>query len=201
MKTSQTIEKISPDVIKAHAEMKEVKKNAENPFTKSEYADLEAVLKVIRPILAKNKLALIQFPSFEGENVGVVSRLLHESGEWFEETTSVGKLIADPQKVGSAITYLRRYSAMAICGIAPEDDDASQSEFAKKNKKKTGLPGGAQSEKSMEAVVRGMPIKITAKFQRLKISDWTERYRLYKSCGGDVEKLSSLLDKKMQEEG
>ena len=83
MKTSPTIEKISPDVIKAHAEMKEVKKNAENPFTKSEYADLEAVLKVIRPILAKNKLALIQFPSFEGENVGVVSRLLHESGEWF----------------------------------------------------------------------------------------------------------------------
>ena len=122
-------------------------------------------------------------------------------GNGSEETTSVGKLIADPQKVGSAITHLRRYSAMAICGIAPEDDDASQSEFAKKNKKKTGLPGGAQSEKSMEAVVRGMPIKITAKFQRLKITDWTERYRLYKSCGGDVEKLSSLLDKKMQEEG
>jgi hypothetical protein len=200
MKTSESILEISAALIQAHAEMKEVKKNAENPFTKSEYADLKAVLEVIRPILSAHGLALVQFPSFRDGCVYLVSRLIHSSGQWFEEEASAGALAPDPQKAGSAITYLRRYSAMAICGIASEDDDASQSEFAKRKKPKgqAVAPAREVTEKSMEAIIKGLPFDIREGLKFAGIFGVVEAHQLYRIAKGDLVVMEKLITEKIK---
>lgn len=195
MRTSETIGEITKALITAHSEMKEVERNSVNPFTKSEYADLEAVLAVVRPILAENKLALMQSPTYRDGVVYVTSRLLHESGEWMEDDASAGALPADPQKAGAAITYLRRYAAMAICGIAPKDDDANPGPNKKKKGQRTE---GAQTEKSMEAVVKAFPADVKALFKAAKVWNWTDQYRAYKQVEGDMDALKQLLNEKIK---
>lgn len=71
---------------------------------------------------AAEDLAIIQFALTEGSMVGVETAILHKSGQWISgEMTVPAK--QDAQGFGSAITYARRYSALAAAGLAPEDDD------------------------------------------------------------------------------
>ncbi len=93
---------------------------------RSKYADLGACLEAVEDALLDNGIALYQ-ETFEVETgVTVETVLLHESGE----SIRCGKLHVpaskqDPQGYGSALTYARRYSLCAACGIAPEDDDGN----------------------------------------------------------------------------
>ena len=101
-------------------------KTATNPFFKSKYADLSACVEAVIDSLHANDIALIQTCSESETGVVVETRFLHESGEMLD----CGKLHVpaqknDPQGYGSALTYARRYSLMAACGIAPEDDDGN----------------------------------------------------------------------------
>lgn len=114
---------------KAQAEMGEVVKGATNPAFKSKYADLASVMGAIMPALSKNGLALIQSPSFDGENVVIETMIAHTSGQWMRSTLRLKPTKFDPQGVGSAITYGRRYAAMALTGVAPEDDDGNAASF------------------------------------------------------------------------
>ena len=91
------------------------------------YADLADTVSAVQPILKANGLAVSQFPGFDGEHHTLATRLMHESGEWLEDTMMLflGKL--DPQGHGSAITYAKRYAYCAALGIvADEDDDGSR---------------------------------------------------------------------------
>jgi len=99
-------------------------KSSQNPHFKSRYADLSACVEAVIEALNANGIALIQrtLPCESGVTVETV--FLHTSGE----TLSSGPLHVPAQKqdaqgYGSALTYARRYSLMAACGIAPEDDD------------------------------------------------------------------------------
>lgn len=121
---SDTIKDLATAMAKAQAEMENATKNAANPHFKSRYADLAEVLNTVRPVFAKFGLSLIQFPTFSDGVAHVETLLMHESGEWISETISAPVSKQDAQGVGSAITYLRRYSAAAVAGIAQEDDDA-----------------------------------------------------------------------------
>lgn len=87
------------------------------------YADLSEIIDHVRPTLAKHKLAYVQMPIIHenGKNV-LHTRLMHESGQFFESTYPLPSQAA-AQEMGSAITYARRYSLCAILGIAAEDDD------------------------------------------------------------------------------
>lgn len=91
-----------------------------------QYADLSDMLDVVRPVLAKHGLALVQPVEREGRGMVVVSTwLLHSSGHllrWTFEVSGEGS----PQAIGSAITYGRRYCAQAALGIAADDDDDGQ---------------------------------------------------------------------------
>jgi len=99
--------------------------NATNAFFKSKYADLAECLNTVRPVFSKHGLSLSQFPSFENGIASVESILMHNSGEWISNVASAPVSKQDAQGVGSATTYLRRYSLAAIAGIAQEDDDAN----------------------------------------------------------------------------
>lgn len=92
------------------------------------YASLDAVVDVIRGPLADNGLSFIQFPSVQitetGTNVSLTTRLFHKSGEYIESDPLTLR-VADslPQTVGSGITYARRYSLVALVGVAFDTDD------------------------------------------------------------------------------
>ena len=126
MKKSESIDKLAAALCKAQAEMGGAVKDAKNPFFKSSYADLTSVIKAIKEPFANNGLSYSQFPvtSEGGGGVGVVTVLLHSSGQWLESEFYLPLAKKDPQGGGSAITYARRYALQAMAGIPTADDDA-----------------------------------------------------------------------------
>lgn len=95
------------------------------------YATLGAVLDLARPALGAAGLSLCQMPvNGDGNNIGVVTVLGHKSGQWIESTVFVAPREFTAQGAGSVITYLRRYAAMAMIGLAPEDDDGNEASIA-----------------------------------------------------------------------
>jgi hypothetical protein len=123
---SETIGELAGALAMAQGEMENATKSAVNPFFKSKYADLAAVLNVVRPALAKHDISVIQLPSFDEGQVSVETVLAHKSGEWISVVFSApsgGK--TDIQSIGSIISYVRRYSMSSVCGIAQEDDDGN----------------------------------------------------------------------------
>ena len=125
MQTSEQINELATALAKAQGQMGAAKKDAENPFFKSKYADLGSVINAIKGPLSDNGLSYTQFPIREGEAAGVVTRLLHASGQWMESEYTLPLAKFDSQAVGSAFTYARRYALQAIAGIPAGDDDGN----------------------------------------------------------------------------
>ena len=113
-------------LIKAQSQMGSAVKDAKNPHFRSRYASLAAVIDAVIPVLNANGVGVLQLPSIEGSEVQLTTILMHSSGQRLSST--VGAPMAkkqDAQAVGSAITYLRRYSLQAIMGLPVEDDDGN----------------------------------------------------------------------------
>lgn len=124
MNKSESITEIAAALSKFQGEITNPINTATNPFFKSKYAPLNDVLNLVRPILSKYGLSVVQAPSGDGENIIVTTTLLHLSGEYIEFPNLVLKADkATAQGAGSAITYARRYALSAILGISSEDDD------------------------------------------------------------------------------
>jgi hypothetical protein len=129
--------------------------SATNPFFHSKYAPLPEILNLVRPLLSKQGLALIQDTgTCEDGNVYVKTILFHTSGESLESGKLVLKPEKDkhgketPQKLGSAITYGRRYQLATFLGISSEDDDDAN--IASGNKEKTKTPAKIQPQKQQK---------------------------------------------------
>ena len=126
MTKSESITNLATALASAQAEMPVAVFDATNPFLKSKYASLGSVIQASRPILAKHKLSLVQFPISDASSIGVESILTHESGEFVAEriliplTEEKGK--TKVQCAGSTLTYLRRYSWAAILGMYSDED-------------------------------------------------------------------------------
>lgn len=135
VRQSDSIAALADALSKAQGEVENASKNASNPAFRSRYADLAEIINTVRPVLAKYGLALVQFPGYADGVVTLDTVLTHKSGEWMSGTagapippkeTKDGRVLpADAQSVGSALTYLRRYSMAAVCGITQEDDDGN----------------------------------------------------------------------------
>lgn len=126
MRTSETIGELSVALCKAQGELGHAAKLATNPHFKSRYADLQAIVDASRSVLAKNGLAVIHgCEGADGKTVTVTCRLIHTSGQWIESSLALQPTKPDPQGIGSAITYGRRYTLASIVGIATEDDDGN----------------------------------------------------------------------------
>lgn len=102
-----------------------VKKANSNPAFKSKYADLAAVVEAVVPALNNAGIGVLQFPAYDGDFVSITTTLIHESGSSVTATLALRPSKSDPQGVGSATTYARRYSLLAMTGAAPEDDDGN----------------------------------------------------------------------------
>lgn len=125
MEKSESIKHIAAAMNKAQSEMGGAHKGANNPFFKSKYADLGAVIEVVKAPFADNGLSYVQFPISDGDRVGVETILMHSSGEWLSGSFTVKASKQDAQGAGSVITYCKRYGLQAIAGIPSEDDDGN----------------------------------------------------------------------------
>lgn len=125
MLKSESIAALAAALAKAQAEIENAHKSSVNPHFKSRYADLAEVINTVRPVFSAHGLSITQMPSFDGGIAHVETLLMHSSGEWISSTASAPVSKQDAQGVGSAITYLRRYSLAAVAGVAQEDDDAN----------------------------------------------------------------------------
>ena len=144
---------IATAMVKAQKEFGPALKSSTNPHFRSKYADLAACVEAVIDALNNNGIALIQKCHESDTGVNVETLLLHESGE----SLSCGVLHVpaskqDPQGYGSALTYARRYSLMAACGIAPEDDDGNAASRTARNPldsipKLAGVPIPSPKEK------------------------------------------------------
>ena len=121
-----TFNKVAAALVKAQKEFGPALKSSTNPHFKSRYADLAACVEAVIDALNNNGIALTQRVAPCDDGVIVETVFIHESGE----IINCGQLHVpaskqDAQGYGSALTYARRYSLMAACGIAPEDDDGN----------------------------------------------------------------------------
>ena len=132
MDISNATPELYQSFLAAQSEIENATKNAKNPFHKSQYADLNEVLGVIKPTFAKHKLAFMQFPSFDGTLASVTTVLVHEKGASLSFTSSCVPAKSDAQGIGAATTYLRRYSLAGLAGIYQEDDDGNAARHERK---------------------------------------------------------------------
>ena len=125
--TSDSVANLMTALAAAQVEMGAALKGSVNPHFKSRYADLAAVIDACRPHLAKAGIAIVQFPMMTDAGVTVFTRLYCKD-EFIECVLSAQGRDTGPQAIGSVITYLRRYSLMALVGLAPDDDDGEAAE-------------------------------------------------------------------------
>ena len=120
MKTSESITNISKALVAFGQSMPKVPKDKINPHFKSKYASLSIMIEKATPILAANKLAIVQ--QIDGDCM--TTTLLHESGEYITATAAMPCANpSNPQAMGSAITYARRYAYGSILSLDIDDDD------------------------------------------------------------------------------
>lgn len=129
---SESIANLAAALSAFQNEVKQPLKDKKNPFFNSKYVPLENIVEVINNTAHSHGLSFIQYPTSSESKVGIVTVLMHNSGEFIQtEPVYVTPKNNDPQSVGSAITYLKRYSLSAVFGItSDEDDDGNQATHA-----------------------------------------------------------------------
>lgn len=149
MSQSSDIKDLASALAKAQSQLTAAKKDATNPHFKSLYATLQSVWEAARAPLYNNGLSIAQtFEATDGTRMEITTTLIHTSGQWIAGTLSMIPQRQDPQGIGSAITYGRRYALAAILGIVAEEDDdgnaASQQPMERSSRPSTPTPQPAQ---------------------------------------------------------
>jgi hypothetical protein len=118
--------KICAAFVKAQKDFAPALKTSLNPHFKSKYVGLDGCIEAVIDALNTNGIALMQKSHECDSGVAIETIFIHESGESLSGgVMRIPAVKHDAQGYGSALTYARRYSLMAACGIAPEDDDGN----------------------------------------------------------------------------
>jgi hypothetical protein len=126
MNKSESIKQIAVALCNVQAKLRGAKADAENPYFKSKYADLASVVDAAKALLAENGLSVVQTAEMVGNVPCLNTCLLHTSGEWISGSLPLYPKTLDPQAMGSALTYARRYSYAAMIGVVQADDDGEK---------------------------------------------------------------------------
>jgi hypothetical protein len=167
MEKSESIKELANALTKAQSQMTGASKTASNPFFKSKYANLEEVINTVKVPFAEVGLSFVQFPISEDGFAGVETVIIHSSGEFISNSFMLKCAKNDPQGMGSAITYARRYGLQSACGIPSEDDDGNEASKPSKPKKPemtkadaVALLGAAVDVAALGAAWGGIPVNL-----------------------------------------
>lgn len=119
---------IQDKLLQFQSDVDAVKKDAKNPFFKSNYVDINGVLKAIQPTLTKCKISYTQCPDILPDGTDVLITEIYDSEKPESKIRSISRLIMtknDMQQYGSAQTYARRYALISMLGLEAEDDDGN----------------------------------------------------------------------------
>jgi hypothetical protein len=195
LKTSESIDELCKALAKCQGEMGKASKSGFNPHFKSKYANMESVWDACREPLSTNGLCIIQAPNYSEGILTVTTRLSHTSGQWVESPLSIKPTGHTPQAVGSAITYAKRYSLMAIVGIADDDDDdGNQASFKGKSDPRVD----PKTLIKLENMLEGRDIQ--------KVSTWIEQTfkvkfeNLNQLKQGQAEKIIEVMERKSNDQ-
>lgn len=155
MKRSETIIDLTQSLATFHKEVGKIGKDAKNPFFKSSYASLPHILDEIAEPLDKAGLVIAQFP----DGTGLTTMLIHaKTGQFLSATYEMPVAKAnDPQALGSAISYARRYAVSSILSLKIDDDDAESAMKSVRNPENDlpWLNRGEPLDKAMEYLRSG----------------------------------------------
>ncbi len=190
MERSEQIEALSKALSVAQSQIEPPKRTETANAGKYQYSysDLAGVWEAIRKPLAENGLAVMQFPKTFQDMVTVETLLSHESGQWVMNSLTMSLSRPDPQAVGSAITYARRYSLMALVGVAPEDDDAA-----------AAMPQNAREAATLQKKVTGTKLALDASEPVdagwvAETTDYARTLKTSKELEGYGKSIQSLYD-------
>lgn len=114
---------IAKALIELQAEVRALDKSAKNDHFKNTYAPLDEVMDNALPLLSSHSLGLMQWPTTRDDRHYLHTTLFHESGVSIKGDIELLLVKKDPQGLGSAITYTRRQTVMAILGLSAKDED------------------------------------------------------------------------------
>lgn len=178
MRSSENINEIGAALAKAQGIMANAVINKTNPHFKSKYADLAAIREAVSAPLAQNGIAVLQVIDTDEHGSFLVTRLVHSSGQWVESIHPLPQT-AKPQEFGSALTYARRYSLAAICGIsAEEDDDANAANDAPVQTQRAPVRTAAPAPKegaSTASEWAGKQSTVIRTLSAAQLTDWEKR--------------------------
>jgi hypothetical protein len=108
-------------ILASKKEIGKISKDSKNPFFKSSYLSLNGLIEAVEDVLHNQGLLLLQ-PLKDG---GVSSVIFDTESDAKIESFMLLPNIQDPQKLGSAITYFRRYTLESLLGLSAVDDDGN----------------------------------------------------------------------------
>lgn len=185
--TSAFIGDLAAALAKAQSQVTHAVKDELNPHFRSRYADLAGVWDACREALSSNGLSVVQMPtSADGRSVTVVTQIMHPSGQWMRSALTLLPTKADPQGIGSATTYARRYALAAMVGVAQDDDDGNAASQAPRRGEEKPP---AQTSKPAALVTTEQASELVALLDQTQ-SDYTKFIKYF-----HVEDLSSLKAK------
>lgn len=191
------MKQIATALVKAQKQFQPALKTSTNPHFRSRYADLSACVEAVIDALNANGIYLLQKNYDCADGVMVETVFVHESGEMLEcGIVHFPAVKKDPQGYASALTYARRYSLMASCGIAPEDDDGNAA--SKPVAKISATQGAWEALKpDRQAVVQDV---LDAIMEKVAADDMYGAYEEYIGIEDGDEKIAlwSKLDSKVR---
>lgn len=195
MTSSPDLNHLAAALVKVQAALQPAIKGKSNPFFSSKYADLGAVWDAARGPLTENGLAVTQVVDMQLNTASgalqpvLRTTLLHASGQWLSSAYPLNPVKPDPQAMGSAVTYARRYAFSAMIGLVTEEDDDGNAASAKGISKGESVTGGASNLTITHLATASMPYRVT-------FSDGREASffddGLLVSCANLVEALSPV---------
>jgi hypothetical protein len=167
---STSINEIAKALSNTQQEMRFAKKDSNNPFYKSRYADLASIWDVCREPLTKNGLSVTQLPLGMNSDgyIRLQTILMHTSGQWIKSEIQMKPVDGKPQSYGSTLTYARRYALSAVVGVVQDDDDGNDGSGVYDNKKTQNyqttitdkntspiktVPAKTESQKTLEYII------------------------------------------------
>jgi hypothetical protein len=156
MKISEDRKDLFKAISLAQGEFTTVEKNAKNPHFNSKFAPLDSIIEMIRPILPKHGLSVMQLCDIPESGTGIIIEtiLTHETGQYISSRLFMPTMKNDPQGYGSSISYCRRYALGAALGIVSDEDvDGNQGDGDKgKGKQQQSAKGAAQGQQGGKAI-------------------------------------------------
>lgn len=155
MRQSESITNLAPALVDAIAEIEGASKDGANPAFKRDnkpmaYATLDAVIGASKDILHTHGLVLTQWPGALADgSLTLETVIMHKTGEWIAGNFQIAVGRLDPQGVGSALTYARRYAQKAALNIPDLDDDANSATDQTRSEKGDKLPARDRSKEGL----------------------------------------------------